>query len=206
MKILVLGAGKIGSVVAWDLAQRTEVEKVGIVDTNANALKTVMGRIDSKKLATHTIDIIAQKSEIRRLMQTYDVGILTLPDRRASYSGIEAAIDARLSIVDVLEEYHRRPDKCEIEGLEISSDLSLDEYGEWLHEKATKNNVTILDGMGFEPGLSNVTTGAAIRKLDKAKSVIARVGGIPSKETANLHPLKYVITWAFGHVLREYMV
>jgi len=51
-----------------------------------------------------------------------------------------------------------------------------------------------------------VTTGAAIRKLDKAKSAIVRVGGIPSKETANRHPLKYVITWAFGHVLREYMV
>lgn len=206
MKILILGAGKIGSVVAWDLAQRTEVEKIGIVDPNRNALKKAMSWIDSEKLVIHSIDILAQKSEIRRLMQTYDVGILTLPNRQASYSGIEAAIDARMSIVDILEEYHRRPDKCEIEGLEISSDLSLDEYGEWLHEKATKNKVTILDGMGFEPGLSNVTTGAAIRKLDKARSAIVRVGGIPSKETADLHPLKYVITWAFGHVLREYMV
>ena len=32
------------------------------------------------------------------------------------------------------------------------------------------------------------------------------MGGIPSKEAAQNHPLRYVITWAFDHVLREYMV
>lgn len=206
MKILIVGAGKIGSVVAWDLAKRIEVEKIGIVDINRDALQKAKVWIANEKLATHSIDILGQKSESRQLMQSYDVGVITLPSRRTSYSAIEAAIDAGMGIVDILEEYHRRPDKVEIEGLEISSNLSLDEYGEQLHEKATKSRVTILDGMGFEPGLSNVTTGAAIRKLDKAKSAIVRVGGIPSKETAVRHPLKYVITWAFGHVLREYMV
>ncbi len=32
------------------------------------------------------------------------------------------------------------------------------------------------------------------------------MGGIPSKEAAQNHPLRYMITWAFEHVLREYMV
>ncbi|MFH2003306.1 MAG: saccharopine dehydrogenase C-terminal domain-containing protein, partial [Bacteroidota bacterium] len=39
-----------------------------------------------------------------------------------------------------------------------------------------------------------------------AYSAIARVGGIPSKEASARHPLKYMITWTFDHVLREYMI
>ncbi len=206
MKVLVLGAGKIGSAVAWDLVKRPEVQLVGIVDNNPEALRRSTAWVNNKKIALHDLDVSGSKSETRQLMQSYDVGIITLPTRRASYSAIETAIDAKIDVVDILEEYHRRPDRLETEGLEISDGMSLDEYGEWLHNKAVKYRVTVLDGMGFEPGLSNVTTGAGIRKMDKAKTAIVRVGGIPSKETAGRHPLKYVITWAFGHVLREYMV
>jgi saccharopine dehydrogenase-like NADP-dependent oxidoreductase len=79
-------------------------------------------------------------------------------------------------------------------------------YGEWLHEGAVRNGVVILDGMGFAPGLSNITVGEGIHKMDKPISAIARVGGIPSKETASRHPLSYLITWEFEHVLREYNV
>ncbi len=137
--------------------------------------------------------------------EKYDVAVIALPERRSSYRTIEAAIDAGLNVVDVLEEYHRRPDPYETENLEVPSGLSLDEYGESLHRRAKENNVTILDGMGFAPGLSNITLGEGIRKVN-ALSAVARVGGIPSKESAGRHPLKYMITWSFGHVLREYMV
>jgi len=51
--------------------------------------------------------------------------------------------------------------------------------------------------------MSNITCGEGIRKLDVAESCIARVGGIPVKEAAARHPLRYMITWAFSHVLRS---
>jgi saccharopine dehydrogenase-like NADP-dependent oxidoreductase len=138
-------------------------------------------------------------------MEKYDIAVIALPERRSSYRTVEAAIDAGLNAVDVLEEYHRRPDPYETEDLELPSEMSLDEYGESLHRRAIKNDVTILDGMGFAPGLSNITLGEGIRKAN-ASNAVARVGGIPSKESAERHPLKYMITWSFGHVLREYMV
>jgi saccharopine dehydrogenase-like NADP-dependent oxidoreductase len=68
------------------------------------------------------------------------------------------------------------------------------------------NGVTILDGMGFAPGLSNITVGEGIRQLDRADTAIARAGGIPAREAAAAHPLRYTITWDFAHVLREYMI
>jgi saccharopine dehydrogenase-like NADP-dependent oxidoreductase len=108
-----------------------------------------------------------------KLMEQYDVGAITLPDRKCSYKVVDMAIEAGLNIVDILEEYHRKPDKYEVEGLEIPNGMTLDEYGESLHQKAIKNGVTFIDGMGFAPGLTNITLGEGIKKMDQADSAIA---------------------------------
>jgi saccharopine dehydrogenase-like NADP-dependent oxidoreductase len=120
---------------------------------------------------------------------------------------MEVAIDARLDLVDILEEYHRRPDNYQTEGFLIPSEFQDSaEYGERLHEKAIQNNVLILDGMGFAPGLSNITTAHGIGLLDHAEKAVARVGGIPNIECCAKHPLRYMTTWSLEHVLREYSI
>jgi lysine 6-dehydrogenase len=206
MKVLVFGgSGKMGATVAWDLIKQEEVEAVGLVGRREESLKKTGSWLGSQKIRTHSLDV-ADREAVRRLMQDYDVGVITLPDRRTSYQIVEAAVTSGFNIVDMLEEFHRRPDAYETEGLERPEGMSLDEYGEWLHEEAVKNGVTFLDGIGFAPGISNLTVGEGIRKLDQAESAVARVGGIPSKQAAARHPLRYMITWAFDHVLREYMV
>jgi lysine 6-dehydrogenase len=206
VKVLVFGGnGKMGAAVAWDLVKDKAVTQVGLVARRKSALESVQKWVGSPKVVLHPLDI-TDREATKTLMKQYDVGVLTLPDRRTSYTVVRSAIEAGLSIVDMLEEYHRRPDLYELEGLQLPPGLTLDQYGDWLHEKAIENNVTFMDGIGFAPGLSNITSGEAIRKLDKAESVIARVGGIPSKAAAAGKPLRYMITWAFWHVLREYNV
>ncbi len=206
MKVLVFGgSGKIGSAVAWDLAKDDEVKQIGLVGRNAESLQKVKNWLGSDRVAIHTADV-ADEAAVKSLMKQYDVGVLALPDRRRSYKIAHYAVEAGLNIVDMLEEYHRRPDAYEVEGLELPQGMTLDQYGDWLHETAIKNKVTFLDGMGFAPGLSNVTVGEAIRKMDRAEVAIARVGGVPSKKDSANHPLRYMITWAFDHVLREYMI
>jgi len=206
MKVLILGgSGEIGSAVAWDLVRHHDVEAVGIVGRREDALESTKRWIRSKKVITHALDVLNRQA-VAELMKQYDVGVLALPDRRTSYALVETAIEAGLDSVDMLEEYHRKPDAHETEGLQLPAGMTLDEYGEWLHEKALERGVILLDGMGFAPGLSNITLGEGIRKMDRTRSAIARVGGIPAKEIADRHPLRYMITWAFEHVLREYMV
>ena len=205
MKALVFGGtGRIGSAVAWDLARYGGADFVGIAGRSLESLQKTVDWIGSDKVTAHVLDI-TDASASRRLMQEYNVGVIALPDRKSSYRTVEAAIEAGLNVVDVLEEYHRRPEPYETEGLQIPAGMSLEDYGESLHRKALENGVTLLDGMGFAPGLSNVTLGEGIRKVE-AESAVARVGGIPSRESAARHPLQYMITWSFGHVLREYMV
>jgi lysine 6-dehydrogenase len=206
MKVLVFGgSGGIGKAVAWDLAQDGDVKAIGIVGRRKEPLEETKEWIGSDKVIPQPIDIL-NREETKTLMGLYDVGVIALPDRRTSYSLVRSAVEAGLHVVDMLEEYHRRPDAYETEGLILPKGMDLNQYGDWLHETAIKNGVTFVDGMGFAPGLSNVTVGEGIRKLDEAETAVARVGGIPSKESAQRHPLRYMITWAFDHVLREYMV
>lgn len=206
MNILVFGgSGKMGAAVAWDLVQQTDVETVGLVGRREESLARTLDWIGDPKVKIHPLDI-QDVEATAALMAQYDVGVSTLPDRNTSYKVVDTAIKHGLHFVDMLEEYHRRPDAYEIEGLELPEGMTLNEYGDFLHETAIENGVTFLDGIGFAPGISNIMTGEAIRKLDNAQEVVARVGGIPSKESAARHPLRYMITWAFDHVLREYMV
>jgi saccharopine dehydrogenase-like NADP-dependent oxidoreductase len=206
MKILIFGgSGKIGSAVAWDLAKDDDVKAIGIVGRHKKSLENIKKWVKSDKIIPHILDINDKKATIA-LMKKYDAGAVVLPDRKTSYKVLHYSVEAGLDSVDALEEFHRTPDPYEIEGLEIPRGLKLDGYGEWLHAKAFKNQVTFLDGMGFAPGLSNITCGEGIRKMDVAEKVVARVGGIPSKEAASAHPLRYMITWSFHHVLREYII
>ncbi len=205
MKALVFGGtGRIGSAVAWDLASFGGADLVGIAGRNNDSLHKTVDWIGSDKVLAHILDI-EDSSALRELMMDYDVGIIALPDRKSSYKTVKAAIESGLNVVDVLEEYHRRPEPYETEGLQIPAGMSLEDFGESLHREALENDVTVLDGMGFAPGLSNVTLGEGIRKV-RADCAVARVGGIPSNASAARHPLQYMITWSFGHVLREYMV
>jgi saccharopine dehydrogenase-like NADP-dependent oxidoreductase len=206
MNILIFGgSGRVGAAVAWDLVKENDVGVVGLIGRREEALERTQTWIGSPKIRTHIIDV-ADTPAVEGLMQQYDVGVIALPDRNTSYKVVEMAIESGLNIVDMLEEYHRRPDPYEVEGLETPDGMNVDDYGEWLHKRAIDRGVTLLDGMGFAPGISNITLGEGIRKLDRAESAIARVGGIPSKRAAGKHPLGYMITWAFKHVLREYMV
>ncbi len=206
MKALVYGgSGKIGSAVAWDLAKDKDVTAIGITGRRLDALEKARKWIGSDKIVPHQLDVNDRDAAIK-LMKQYDVGVSAMPDRRTSYRMVQFSIEAGLNVVDMLEEYHRRPDAYEVEGLELPKGMTLNEYGDWLHDTAIENGVTFVDGMGFAPGLSNVTVGEAIRKLDGAEAAVARVGGIPAKEYAAKHPLRYMITWAFEHVLREYMI
>jgi lysine 6-dehydrogenase len=204
MKILVLGAaGKMGRAVSWYLGKDPQVSKVGLLDAQESALRTVATDMD--KFNIHAVSI-EESAKLQAVMKEYDAGVVVLPNRRLSYLAIEAAIAARLNLVDILEEYHRHPDEYEIEGLVVPAGMNIREYGESLHQRAEKNDVLILDGMGFAPGLSNLTTERGINLLDKTRTAVARVGGIPNAEAACRHPLSYMTTWSIEHVLREYNV
>jgi saccharopine dehydrogenase-like NADP-dependent oxidoreductase len=207
MKILAIGAaGKMGKAVVSYFANDPSVETLGLLDLQDEALRSLVKGEDTSRFKIHALDINSI-DDVKEVMKDYDVGVSTLPNRKLSYQITETAIDAGLDLVDILEEYHRRPDNYQTEGFIVPSEFrNSEEYGERLHEKAIRNDVLILDGMGFAPGLSNITVGHGMSLLDKAETAVARVGGIPNIKCCAHHPLRYMTTWSLEHVLREYSI
>jgi len=122
MKILVIGGGgQIGRAVAWDLAKKCDdVETVGVADVKSEALQRVKDLVNSRKLVMHSLDV-NDKDATLNLIQQYDICVSTLPDRGTSYGAIEAAVDAGVDFVDILEECHKCPD--------VEEDERLDHHG-----------------------------------------------------------------------------
>jgi lysine 6-dehydrogenase len=207
MKVLAIGAaGKMGRAVVSYFVNDPETEVLGLMDVQENVILSFLREDTTGKLKGHLIDA-NHIDEMKNVMGLYDVGVVALPNRKLSYQVMETAIEAGLDLVDILEEYHRKPDLYQTEGFIIPAEFkNSEEYGEWLHEKAIQNDVLILDGMGFAPGLSNITVEHGIRQLDKAETAVARVGGIPNIQCCAHHPLRYMTTWSLEHVLREYSI
>ncbi len=55
MKILVIGCGKMGSVIAWDLCKHEEVESVGLVDNYSPSLEKAADWIQDNRITTHLL-------------------------------------------------------------------------------------------------------------------------------------------------------
>lgn len=181
MKILVFGgSGQIGAAVAWDLVRREEVTEVGLVGRHNAGLMATRKWLGDEKIRLHKLNVL-DVDATAALLPNYDVGVSTLPDRKTSYALLDTAVKTGFDLVDVLEEYHRRPDPYETEGLQTPDDLTLNEYGDLLHEKAIDKGVTFLDGIGFAPGISNIMVGEGIRQLDKAENAVGRDTGRGSR-------------------------
>ncbi len=205
MKALIFGAGRQAEGIAWYLANHTDFEEIGIFSRSPGPIDDIIEFVGSHKLKKYVGNVL-DSEKVKDVMGMYDIGINALPTRQTSYKTIENAADVGLNMIDILEEYHRRPDAYETEDLEVPKGMSVDDYGEYIHEKYKEKGIMLLDGIGFAPGITNFTLGEGLREMDETKSAIARCGGIPNEKSAERHPLKYMITWAFDHVLREYNV
>jgi len=152
MKVLILGCGMQGRVVAQALTGFTD--KITVLDIDKNNLSQL--KIPGiKKLQ---FDIKSQKKLIR-LMSNYDLIIGALPAKFGFYSW-ECALDAGVDIVD----------------------MSYSPNDPFLLDKeAKKARIKIVPDAGFAPGLSNVLVGEGYNQMERIDHLKIMVGGIPEK-------------------------
>jgi saccharopine dehydrogenase-like NADP-dependent oxidoreductase len=158
LKVIVLGAGKIGSVIAKDFSKRRPELTLGDIDIQRakEAAAEVGG--DSLIFDTSNFDQMVQT------ISDYDLVIGALPGDYG-YRALEACIDARKDVVDV--------------SFTPEDPLELD-------EEAKKSKVTIIPDCGVAPGLSNLLVGYGASMLDTVEEAKIMVGGIPEKKVPPL--------------------
>ncbi len=178
MRILVLGYGNIGSVLATDLAEcmpSTEVVIAGRHRDKAEEAATVINRenVTGFQLDAHNYHGLVDA------MKKFDLVIGTLPGD-VGYRSVKAAVDAKVDMVDV---------------------SYMPENPLTLNEDAIKADVTIVPDCGVAPGLSNMLVGRAISKLDQVENIHVMIGGVPEEPVP---PLGYIITWSIEGLIDEY--
>ncbi|MHA1954961.1 MAG: saccharopine dehydrogenase C-terminal domain-containing protein [Candidatus Heimdallarchaeaceae archaeon] len=152
MKIVVLGAGYVGNVIARDLAEDSSTE-VSIVDINQEVLDKLKQDYDLHGICAD----LSNPNIIKDIVKDFDLVIGALPYYLA-FKVLETVINAGKNIVDI-SYFEEDP-------------FSLDEL-------AKEKGVTAVVDCGVAPGSSNIILGYIDSILDKTESFLCYVGGLP---------------------------
>ena len=177
MKVIVLGSGKIGSIMAREFASSVDGAKITMADIDEGRAKSAASAIPGANWVI--IDTTDYKDLVGKI-RGYDMVLGALPGDYG-FMSIKAAIEAGANMVDI--------------SYTVEDPLELD-------AAAKEKGVTVVPDCGVAPGLSNILVGYAASRLDTVKTAHFMVGGIPEKPVP---PLGYTITWSADGLVDEYV-
>ena len=148
-KVLVLGAGRVGRVIAADLADDPDLTVV-VADRSRSALDSVAG------METVVADL-GREGVVADLCAAADVVVGAVPGR-IGFAMLQEVIAASRPLVDI----------------SFSPENPLT-----LHGAAEKAGVPVVVDCGVAPGISNLLAGRAVAELDRTDSISIMVGGLP---------------------------
>jgi len=177
LRIIVLGCGKIGSVIARDFAESVDGAEVVVADKSERMAEAAASRIEGAEWTS--VDATDYTSLVESV-RGFDLVIGALPGDYG-YQALRAAVEVGVDMLDV--------------SFTPENPLELD-------EAAREAGVTVVPDCGVAPGLSNMLVGHAAAKLDRVRAAHIMVGGIPERPVP---PLGYTITWSAEGLIDEYM-
>jgi lysine 6-dehydrogenase len=174
-----MGAGKMGIVLAKDLIESDNRNKVTLVDISSKQLQMAKEFIGSERLIPLQRDV-EKEGQRGEIFEGQDVALAALLHKQ-SLLALETAILRGVHFVDLVGE---KP----LDRLKYDSE-------------ARKKKVTLISGMGVSPGITNICVGRAVHLLDDVKNAMIYVGGNPVQPRP---PLSYRIVYAVESVLDFY--
>jgi len=153
--IVVGGAGTMGQGVARDLIKQDKITKVTLGDivTDPNRLQEKLRASD--KVSLVKIDVNDHEGLVEAIKGN-DVVVNTAgPFYKTAVAVARAAVEAGVNYIDICDDYEAVP-------ILFSSDID---------EKAKKAGVTVLTGMGSDPGTNNVLVRWYASKLDQVEEI-----------------------------------
>lgn len=150
MKIVVLGAGMVGSTIAKDLSGSFEVTCIDLSETNLGKLKTHTNAIALEKRDLSDYSLYSQ------MLAPFDMVVLAVPGFMG-YRALEQIILAGKNVVDI---------------------SFFPEDALTLHQLAEEKGVTAIVDCGVAPGMSNLIIGR-YDKIMKLDAFEIYVGGLP---------------------------
>ncbi len=177
MKIAVIGAGMMGSAVAWDLARSKDVDEMIVADISQAKLSAVKERL-GERASIRRMDV-TDAAGLGRFLKSCDVAVSALP-HGAVHPVDLAAVECGARMVNTAFE-----------------DQQMD-----LDRRAKEKGSVLIPGCGLAPGLSNILVAEGARSMDLAEEGHVYVGGLPQNPEP---PLSYRLVFSVRGLIREYL-
>jgi lysine 6-dehydrogenase len=183
MKILVLGAGRMGLGAAYDLAHNsTDVQSVTVADVDLERARAVVSTVGSAKLTPAQVDV-NDAAQTVALMRGHDA-VISCVTYFHNLQLARAAIEARANF-------------CDLGGNNsvVASELALD-------AEAREAGINIIPDCGLAPGMVSVLAAHGAARFDELEAIHIRVGGLPQQPRP---PLNYQIVFSVEGLINEYV-
>ena len=177
MKLLSIGCGNIGSVLAEEIVHSLDFEKLIICDSSKGKIEET-----AKKLGQKVFPLQLDISNYSNLLEIIDDAdlVIGLSPGSLGFNVMKACVEKKKNLVDL-------------------SFMAEDPF--FFQKEALKGEVIIIPDCGVAPGLSNILIGKSSSQLDKVEDAIIYVGGLPQKPVP---PLNYKVTWCVEDLFEEY--
>ncbi len=183
MKILVLGAGRMGHGAAFDLIYNSpEIEAVTIADSDFAKAETVAAQINHPKLQAKQTDV-SDYAAVARLMRGHDTAISCV-NYWYNLELSKAAIETGTNF-------------CDLGGNNYIVDAQLA-----LDAAAKKANINIIPDCGLAPGMVSLLAMHGANRFDEIEEIHIRVGGLPQNPKP---PLDYQLVFSVEGLINEYV-
>ncbi len=173
-RVAVLGAGRVGSLIAMDLASDPALAVRSFDADPANLEKLAA----ASPVETRGADL-ADPAAIRAAVEDADLAVGALPGR-LGLAALTAVLEAGKDVVDI---------------------SFMPEDPRTLDETAREKGACALVDFGVAPGMSNLLVGRAASRLDEVASVAIHVGGLPRDPKP---PFRYKAAFSPADVIEEY--
>lgn len=181
MNYLILGAGRMGRAIAYDLIRSDDNNMVSIVDINRKNLEDTKNLAGSKRLACFMEDI--RHPSIWRLLPKAKV-VIGAASYKQNYSFSLLAISFGANYCDL-------GGNSEIVRKQFQLDNAAKEYG-----------LNIIPDCGLAPGMMSILTADAMKGNIFAEEIKLRVGGLPQNPKGLLN---YMIVFSPEGLINEYI-
>ena len=152
-KVIIIGAGMVGSAIAIDMAKNHQVT---LTDINLTVLETVNSK--TPELQIQTLDV-TNKKELQQAISPFDLVICAVPGF-LGFDTLKSIIEAKKNVIDI--------------SFFPENSLELDEL-------AKEMQVTAIVDCGVAPGMDNVILGH-YNEIMKLTDFECLVGGLPKEK------------------------
>jgi saccharopine dehydrogenase (NAD+, L-lysine-forming) len=194
MKVIVMGAGAIGSVSATLLSKSPAVERLVIADRSLEAAKTLAERLDHGRVETDRVDAGKVDSMVEAF-KGFDV-VLNLVLPRFNLKIMEACLRAGVHYMDAATDLALAKEKpgelvaAPPEALQLAYDDVFRNAG-----------LTALLGMGQDPGISNILARHGADRLDVVQEIEVRDG-----DAGTVEGYEFASLWSVDTLIEEVLM